>query len=250
MDLNKFFKSCKNQAIDLCLKSHETTVVNIGNSKYGGRPDMPEDFLWPMDDEQRPLSLLFQINCEELTDFHLEELLPTSGRLCFFYELGKQDWEGLKNSVRVVYDDTPTELLHRVNFPESLSEEFRLDEFALYYRVRDSYPSLEDVNPNHPDYNLLQMQDDKYFELRQNLQSVPNDRSVSLASILGYADLIENNVVNDVKDYVLLLQMPSIEVEYMKELLFGDCGTIYFYISREDLKNRNFSNIKFEMQCY
>ena len=32
--------------------------------------------------------------------------------------------------------------------------------------------------------------------------------------------------------------------------MFGDCGAIYFYISKQDLKNKRFDRIKFELQCY
>lgn len=32
--------------------------------------------------------------------------------------------------------------------------------------------------------------------------------------------------------------------------MFGDCGIIYFYISREDLTERNFDRVDFELQCY
>ena len=34
------------------------------------------------------------------------------------------------------------------------------------------------------------------------------------------------------------------------ELMFGDCGRIYFYIRKEDLRNRNFENVWLSLQCF
>ena len=34
------------------------------------------------------------------------------------------------------------------------------------------------------------------------------------------------------------------------EIMFGDAGTIYFYIKEDDLKNCNFDNIWCILQCY
>jgi uncharacterized protein YwqG len=68
--------------------------------------------------------------------------------------------------------------------------------------------------------------------------------------MLGCADLIQGNIVEDADDNVLLLQLNSIESVDADELMFGDCGAIYFYISRQDLKNKRFDRIKFELQCY
>ena len=72
----------------------------------------------------------------------------------------------------------------------------------------------------------------------------------TIGSMLGWADLIQGNIVEDADDNVLLLQLNSIESVDADELMFGDCGAIYFYISRQDLKNKRFDRIKFELQCY
>ncbi len=46
-----------------------------------------------------------------------------------------------------------------------------------------------------------------------------------------------------------LLQMYTVEqVEF--ELMFGDCGHIYFYITKEDLAARRFDLICLILQCY
>ena len=78
----------------------------------------------------------------------------------------------------------------------------------------------------------------------------------SIGSMLGFAFLIQDPIVDDLSSEVLLLQLDS-NGEYWREddetphdLLFGDDGCIYFYIKREDLLARRFDSIKFAMQSY
>ncbi len=42
--------------------------------------------------------------------------------------------------------------------------------------------------------------------------------------------------------WMLLLQLDTVECDDF-ELMFGNCGHIYFYITKEDLKARHFDNI-------
>ena len=46
----------------------------------------------------------------------------------------------------------------------------------------------------------------------------------------------------------LLLQLDTVECGDF-ELMFGDCGHLYFYITKEDLKERRFDNIWLISQC-
>ena len=48
--------------------------------------------------------------------------------------------------------------------------------------------------------------------------------------------------------WMLLLQLDTVECDDF-ELMFGDCGHIYFYITKEDLKARRFDNIWLILQC-
>lgn len=41
---------------------------------------------------------------------------------------------------------------------------------------------------------------------------------------------------------MILLQLDTVECDDF-ELMFGNCGHIYFYITKEDLKARHFDNI-------
>lgn len=71
-----------------------------------------------------------------------------------------------------------------------------------------------------------------------------------LITNFGYADIIQNNIIEDLDENVLLLQLFSIESEDVDELMFGDWGNLYFYISRKDLKDKHFYRTIFDWQCY
>ena len=71
-----------------------------GKTRFGGRPDVPFDFNWPVFEEKDcdgvvktvPLTFLAQFNCEELAPYDAEHLLPDHGLLSFFYDTEGQPW--------------------------------------------------------------------------------------------------------------------------------------------------------------
>ncbi len=71
-------------------KSVDDAQIPIGASKFGGAPDVPEGFEWPMWDEE-PLGFLAQINLEEVAAFDVEGLLPKSGLLLFFISFDEEN---------------------------------------------------------------------------------------------------------------------------------------------------------------
>lgn len=239
-------KPFKRKAIEICFDASED-AAGIGCSKHGGQPDVPEDFQWPLDNNNRPLSLLLQINCSDLTSLVSEDYLPKSGHLYFFYELGEQNWEGAENSIRVIYIDTRYKELHRIDFPKTLANEFRLKERVISFKTKDSYPSFQDLSNQNSEYQHIIDKVESFNEARNRLQSESSINAIG--TMFGYADLIHDVIVNDLNVNILLLQLFSIEDDAY-ELLFGDCGNIYFYISPQDLKNKDFKNLKFELQCY
>ena len=53
---------------------------------------------------------------------------------------------------------------------------------------------------------------------------------------------------SSLKDWLLLFQLDTVTKDDF-ELMFGDCGRIYYYIRKEDLEARNFYNVWLIMQC-
>ena len=229
-------------SIHLTLEPVSESPIPIGSSKFGGVPDVPADFVWPKDDDGCPLSLLLQIDCADLAAHDRERLLPQSGHLYFFYELTKMDWDNDHHGVKVIYNETPAEQLHREPYPDMLKSENRLSERRVVFSLHQCLP-----DPNEKDLSVLfdgQYSEDDYFDACDWFNNFGG-----YGSMLGYASIIQNPICDDLDNNVLLLQLFTIE-ETDLTLMFGDCGIIYFYISREDLMKRNFDRVDFELQCY
>ena len=78
----------------------EEEPLSFSNSKIGGRPAVPQDFVWPRylgksyDNviKERPLTFMAQINLEDVKSYDTENLLPGAGILSFFYEVMSMPW--------------------------------------------------------------------------------------------------------------------------------------------------------------
>ena len=62
------------------------------------------------------------------------------------------------------------------------------------------------------------------------------------------SDEIKSDIESHEQDWILLFQLDTIESENY-QLMFGDCGRIYFMIRKNDLAQRNFDNVQLILQC-
>lgn len=158
-------------------------------------------------------------------------------------------------------------------FPAELEEDFRLPEMAAQLSGATDAPDFQDACPalEYPwtanDYRI-------FDQARRELgMDYPANRS----QLLGWPDIIQNNMTlqcelisrgyylggswekipleersalrtPSVRDWQLLFQLDTVENGDF-ELMFGDCGRIYFYIRREDLAQRRFDRVWLIQQC-
>lgn len=254
---------------------------SVYRSKFGGKPAVPAGFEWPRFDAEnydgetanRPLSFLCQINLEEISAYDKENLLPKTGLLLFFYEQESMRWGFDPEDAgcsRVFYFEDVSQLAE-ADLPDDMKDEYKVKEYDLSFSAKDSYPSFEeldchsDVDCDWDDYD--EAVEKKGYELESEHHK-----------LLGYADLVQGEMLTeceritrglycgdhksyvdtpeDVKedisgattDWVLLFQMASIQ-EDDYELMFGDLGNLYFYIRKQDLKERNFDKVWLVLQC-
>ena len=244
-------------------------------SKIGGKPWLPRDFQWPVyeSDEMRPLSFLCQINLEEVKSYDRDGVLPGKGMLYFFYECEAFCW-GFdpedKGCARVFYfedieDFVPTQ------WPEDIEEDYIVPEMAVRFKSQPSYPNYEEL-----EYHSSMECDWEDYDTA--LEKLGVDMDAENHKILGYADIIQNEMLSEcervtrglycgdpsgyqdasedeesaiqrgAKDWILLLQLTTLENEDW-EWMWGDCGMLYFYIKRQDLAARRFENAWFSLQC-
>lgn len=252
-----------------------------GATRFGGVPDVPADFIWPTfetstyEDKEikmRPLSFIAQFNCNDLMHFDYEGLLPTTGVLSFFYEVDSQRW-GFDpkdaGSARVYWFKNINEL-NAAETPKDLPEECQFPILNITLTADKVLPDYEDFILAYPEV------DGDYDEYEEKISLIVTSQNENQSKLLGWPFIIQSNMTSEcelvsrgfylgngeipttviaeakatsLEDWCLLLQLDTVEDENF-ELMFGDCGNIYFYIRKEDLQVKNFDNIWLILQCY
>jgi uncharacterized protein YwqG len=286
--LGLFFDKIKpllRNTIRFYLQSSEEDNIAVGQTKIGGRPDLPAGITWATETNivetiekkllifsskkkeatTKPLSFIAQINLSETAPFDQDNLLPKSGLLYFFYFAEQEIWGYYpkdKNKFKVIYWDGDLAELKRADFPVDLLEDYRYNPCTVEVKSEVSPPSY-----GHKIYDDFAEEDvDKYWE------EVYNDDNLN--RLLGYADIIQNEMelecelvtkglnLMDLSDYndprvkmlapnaknwLLLLQVDSNDKNNM---MWGDCGRLYFWIKKEDLIGKRFDQSWFVLQWY
>ncbi len=279
MELSQIMEEMKQNRIRFRVNGR--AAQKTGATKFGGLPDVPADFQWPyyfgqpvLSDEpakNRPLSFLAQFNCAELAAYDTDTLLPRTGLLSFFYEEATAEWgfdPSHKGCCRVFYFEE-TKHLQRAPFPNDLETEYRNPEIGITLKSEISYPDTQDIDLKYG------LSDDQYDEYENAFPQEEYD----VHQLLGWPLIIQNNMTTQcdliemghsvgsgwshipekdidrakqfsLEKWQLLLQLDEIEGENDFYLSFGDAGKLYFYITKEDLKNCNFENVWLIYQCY
>ena len=286
LDKNMLETSKRNAILINYSEDENKEKLPKGTSKIGGKPDLPKDFQWfyyKREDykkivENRPLSFLMQINCEEVHKYDKESLLPEKGMLYFFYELFTMTWGFSpqdRESAKVFYYDGEIEDLVSTDFPEDMEKDCIIPESKINFESMNDYPIdfLDYYDPDDSDEEM----DRKEKEFEKDLKEL--GYKTDTTKLLGHPELIQGeyweecegvarkniyygsapikygsdevkkSIKENAKDWILLMQMSELEIgDY--GLYFGDSGKIYFNIRKEDLKNKNFDNVWLILQCY
>ena len=256
-------------SVRLISRSVKEEKMELGKTKIGGKPDVPEGFVWP-EWKSGFLSFIAQINLSEVAKYDTEKLLPTTGILYFFYDANQETWgfdpEDVGSS-KVIYFDGDMSGLKRIDFPEDLDEEEGIFKACrVDIKSEMSLPGFDSAYVEELELDCDE--EDAYFDFCEE----KNDDEI-INKILGNPDQVQEDMllqcqlasngifcgddsVSDnprveelkkgMKDWRLLLQIDSDE---NCEMMWGDVGRIYFWIKTEDLKNRNFDKVWLVLQC-
>ena len=206
------------------------------DSKLGGCQYLEciEDY--PLDNEGKAMAFLAQINLSDLKN--LNEL-PSKGLLQFF--ITNDDMYGLDSPIIVNYIENYKESeedLVRENPYENEYEEglpfsnngkmyFELREMPISSSL-DKFDELFEDNLSPEQYNRLQ--DDCY---------------ACDSRVGGYPYFVQNDYGFEENDFLLL----QLDIDDTCGIMFGDSGNCTFSISKEDLRNRDFSKVVYDWQC-
>ncbi len=250
-------------------------------------PTFETDTFYDKEVKPRPLSFIAQFDCAALAPMDTEDLLPHKGVLSFFYELGSQTWGYSPKdagSARVYYF-ADASALSPAACPADLDEDYRLPAVGFYAHSEAQYPDFSDFSLAYPKITHPAL----WMEVRGGFDQFSEefDRAIETLSgkdtklhhqLLGWPVIIQNNMTfecelvsrgyymgntlkdipkeavasaeqNSLSEWILLFELDSDKFgDYCLD--FGDCGSIYFYIRREDLHARRFERAWLISQCY
>lgn len=251
-----------------CIRVETTSVENeddlkIGQSKVGGRPDLPKDMEWvtvPKNIGTRSsVPFIAQFNVEEVSAYDMKDLLPQTGMLYLFadYELA-----------RVVFYDGDKSSLERKEFPEDLPPTQPLESGDARFEPC-SLTFVHEVNLDFhtPDFDYPKGKGWRdFFDLvYASSYSRPNppfirdvNRLLGVPYDVPHDMQLECQLLEDIGHYYtsssterkaaelkksqwqLLFQMSS---DSNANMAWSDNGTICFFIKKHDLELQNFDNI-------
>jgi uncharacterized protein YwqG len=259
------------------LKTTEKVAPTAGGTKLGGVPDFHPGQTWPTTKVGKPMAFTAQINMKEVAPFDVNELMPKIGILYFFY-----DWEGwLGGAVQYFPEEKalspaiPPEYLTRErkswwqNLFNRPGRNMMLSERGVSLTTEYYLPSYDSIwaellmapskgNAIHDMFVDDFWEETDYFE---ELDKGSNHH------LLGHYQGIQHNgyeteLVDTGKNpfrrqttkdleaasqWLLLFQLDS---DNALDFCIGDWGRAYFFIHRDDLKNRRFERVRVMGDCY
>jgi uncharacterized protein YwqG len=263
-------------AIEISKSSSNEPV--LGGSRFGGVPDLPPDFKW-VTWKGRSLNFLAQFNCEELSKYDLDRVLPNSGILYFFYDLDEQPWgfDPADRGGSVVMYSPDCDSLIPANLPQGVEkEEFCLPSFNLSFKTTLSIPSEDSVvfeqiglsKAESESFDLLwqelsHSEPDSEADLEQESQpihqllgfsyNIQGDMQLEcqmVANGINYGDGINDSeakvAAENAAEWRLLFQVDS---DDDLNIMFGDCGMIYYWIQESALQQKRFDQAWTILQC-
>lgn len=223
-----------------------------GLSRLGGVPDMTG--AWPRYGG-RPLCNVAQLDLAEMRAVGGPDWLPGDGRLLFFYELEHGSWgiEPKDAGSAVVIYEVGTQV--SATEPDDLPYEAKFPAYPVIFKQAISYPSDQRLGLDWRRLNTASS--DALAEVLEDLAPL-----APMHQIGGYPCPVQNDSMEaecqdiakrlgqrdgDVSDWRLLLQLDTDDDAGM---MWGDVGSLYFWIREQDARAGDFSRVWTILQCH
>lgn len=246
----------------------DENVLAIGQSKIGGRPDLPSEIDWvrvPQSSSDASVSLPFiaQFALSDIKVHDVENLLPQHGMLYFFGD----PWRGrFIDHGKVIFFDHDLSSLVRRDFPDDLPptppHEWGTDRYepCSVEFIREVNLDFDASDFDYPDHKTWEDFDDLVYAASYSRPPFPYvvNRLLGLNYDVPIDMRLDCQLISDIgnpynasdeekqaaetskTDWQLLLRMSSDENANMA---WSDLGTICYYIRKQDLQARDFSNV-------
>lgn len=233
-------------------------ALTLWQSKFGGLPYLPKDCAYPADAAGNPLRLLAQFNFADIppvADFPEQGILQ-------FYIAADDDLYGLnfdnpceQEQFRVLYfaNVLEDEQLLLTDFSFLGQDNAALLPFngayALHFELTEAPVALGDASfTTQIGREAYDDADDAdaFFEAYDDQFSAAGHK---LGGYPFFTQTDPREYQKELRSHILLFQMDTDNSEGV-DIMWGDSGVANFFIRREDLKNRNFSRVVYNWDCY
>ena len=243
--------------------------IPVGTSRLGGLPDVPAGFVWPTTTRGKvpnprstrkvrsfPLTFIGQINCADSAPLDRAGSLPPSGLLSFFFDLGSTDHG-------VVFFTPADAPLSQAPSPPDL-EESTLQPPVLIQKLRAdlSVPDWQDHAraamfkgakkilrlqrlEGRAESTEVDLSDEEDIDRQYQDVSMDGHKDGDRLQILGNAVYVQSSSTSKGDQLLLQLSQPSTWPTYV----FGDTGTLYFWVKKSDLSKGQFKKAWAYTQC-
>lgn len=230
--------------------------TSLFESKFEGNPYFPLTMEYPKNEQGQPLKLLAQINFADVPR-HLPNF-PTEGILQFYIDgyddvLG-MDFDNGKNQAgfRVIFHEQiiqdESQLVQDFSFVELKDEELYFPvekEMALSFET-DFEPLMIDDFRSNDVYAAIKEDVEEDAELEDQFYDTFSGTGHKIG---GYPFFTQEDprAYGDYTDStILLLQVDSVG----EHIMWGDVGVGNFFITEDELKRKDFSNVLYNWDCH
>lgn len=246
------------------LRRAERCPGTDAGSRFGGAALLPAAHAWPATRAGRPLSFLCQVSTADIRVPAGVPGLPAGTLLAFFYEAGEQQGWGFDPGDRQFSAVIPVAAAGAAAVaspPGALAfPAYRMLPRTVTTIPDPSEPSLGPLNADYALFRRLHAdldRDDKgpwhrmfgWPELVQNpmqLECQLASNGIYVGDPKGYRHPRAAELAPGAADWLLLLQLDTDdEIGWM----WGDTGTIYYWIRRQDLLAARFDRTWMIFQC-
>ncbi len=252
------------KCVTVCTRLCQDDEIPVGSSKFGGNPDLPAQFQWPCWNDI-PLSFLCQINLATLAGNTVAESLPGEGLLTFFYDSEQSTWGfDPKDRGSWLVHFSSMQDLHRTAPPQPLPSHADYSACNVTFGTRLSLPGWETAfvqslcltdDEEEAYIDVLECDDLAGHQLLGHPQEIQGSMALECqlasngiycGSPEGYNDPRVAELENGAGDWMLLLQIDS---DDNPGWMWGDCGRLYFWITKADLAAAAFDRVWMVLQC-
>ena len=252
------------KSLQLIKSSSET------NTFLGGLPETLNSIDWPINNNL-PLCFVGQIDLSEHNFENIYSWLPKQGRLLFFYDVEEWPWgfDPKDSGGWKVILDQGEGVIQKLSPPDNMPEDHVIperkflksqDAVSIPSLERFSYESLGITEDDEEDYD--EWREEHFVEAAHHQvggypdpvqgdemeeQCLLVSNGIYCGDASGYNSQKAEELKKENNDWKLLFQIDS---DDDLELMWGDCGMLYFWIKESDAKALNFDNVWVVLQCH